>query len=421
MIRKIRWKFIRIAMAVLSVTMLVIAVVINLANWVNVRSEIQETLAVLAESWGKGNVVPEKRGRTRRMQSTLEESRYFMVYCTRDGEYIIRDASRISEKTEEELQAIVLPAMASGRNSGRAGDYQYLVRWEDSGRGIAVFLNCETKFDALRRLALLSAIACADGIGIAWLLVFLFSGRAIRPLIRNAEEQKRFITDAGHELKTPLAVIAANMDALELETEKNEWIDSTREQLGKMKKLVSELTFLSRLDEEGAALTSAEIDFSALIRSEAESFQGMAEFQGKSLETEIEEGLTVAGDPEALRKVIGQLCDNALRYAPEGDTIRLTAGRNGRQICLAEENSLAEPMSEETLSRLFDRFYRPDASRSRESGGTGIGLSMIRAVAEKHGGQARAEITKEGRIRFLCILPEKGPHGGPPIKRITRT
>ena len=410
MIRKIRWKFIRIAMAVLSVTIVMIAAVINMANWMNVRTEIQETLTALTENMGRGSGKPEKRGRNRRIQNTMEESRYFTVNCDQTGSFVITDESRIQGQTNEELQAIALPALQSGQNSGRTGDYQYLIRWGDAGKGTAVFLNCETKFDALRRLAILSGIACAGGIGIAWLLVFLFSERAIQPLIRNAEQQKRFITDAGHELKTPLAVISANIDALEIETEKNEWIDNTREQLGKMKKLVSELTYLSRLDEEDAMLMKEEVDFSALIRTETEAFQGMAEFRGRALETEIEDGLVLWGDREALRKLVSQLYDNAMKYSPDGDTIRLSARRNGKMICLSEENSLTEPMSEETLSHLFDRFYRPDASRSRESGGTGIGLSMIRAVTERHGGEVRTEMTKNGGIRFLCVFPEKEHH-----------
>ncbi len=411
MIRKIRWKFIRIAMAVLSVTIVLIAAIINTVNWMNVRTEIRDTLTAIAETTERegGLGLKERRGRPRRIQNTMEESRYFTVECSRRGTFVISETSRISGKTDEELQTIVLPALQSGQDTGRTGDYQYLIRWGDSDRGTAVFLNCETKIEAIRRLAVLSGIACAGGIAMAWLLVFLFSERAIRPLIRNAEQQKRFITDAGHELKTPLAVISANMDALEIEPEKREWIDSTREQLGRMKKLVSELTYLSRLDEEDAALMMEEVDFSALIRTETEVFQGMAEFQGKTLETEIEDGLILRGDPEALRKLVSQLCDNALKYSPDGDTIRVSARRSGKAVSLTEENGLTETMGDETLSRLFDRFYRPDASRSRESGGTGIGLSMIRAVAEKHGGKVRAEMTKDGRIRFLCSFPEKGP------------
>jgi signal transduction histidine kinase len=298
-------------------------------------------------------------------------------------------------------------ALESGRETGRVGNYLYLIRKSDeTGAGTAVFLDVETRLDGLHRLLLLSAVTCVGGIGIAWLLVELFSGKAIQPLIRNAVQQKQFITDAGHELKTPLTVISANMDALELKTEPSEWIDSTREQISQMRSLVNDMIYLSRMDEDGAEQIRETVDLSALVREETESFQAMAEFTGKTLETEAEEGLCVRGDPGALRKLVSQLCDNAMKYAPEEDTIRIALKKAGREIRLTEENSLAAPLSDEALSHLFDRFYRPDASRSRESGGYGIGLSMVRAVAEKHGGRAWAERTSEGRIRFVCELPQ---------------
>ena len=285
-----------------------------------------------------------------------------------------------------------------------AGSYLYQIRDEGRGR-TAVFLNCETKMDSLRRLLLISVIACAGGILVAWFLVFLFSKRAIQPLIRNAVQQKQFITDAGHELKTPLTVISANMDALETETEKNEWIDSTREQVSNMRGLVNDMIYLSRLDEDGAALEKESLDLSALLLEESDPFRGMAEFMGKTLEADAGSSLYVRGDRNALGRLVRQLCDNAVKYAPEGDEIRLRLVREGRELRLTEENGLAEPLSEENLSHLFDRFYRPDASRSRESGGYGIGLSMVRAIAEKHDGRIRAELTGNGRIRFVFTLP----------------
>ena len=263
--------------------------------------------------------------------------------------------------------------------------------------------------DGLRRLLLISVLACAGGILAAWLLVFLFSKRAIQPLIRNAVQQKQFITDAGHELKTPLTVISANMDALELNTEKNEWIDSTREQVANMRGLVNDMIYLSRLDEDGALPDKETVDFSALVQDEVKSFQGMADFMGKTLEAEIADALYVQGDRNALARLVRQLCDNAVKYAPEEDVIRVRLGREGREIRLTEENSLTDPLPDEALSHLFDRFYRPDASRSRESGGYGIGLSMVRSIAEKHDGRIRAERTDNGKIRFVCTLPAVSP------------
>ena len=157
----------------------------------------------------------------------------------------------------------------------------------------------------------------------------------------------------------------------------------------------------TRLDD----LEKETVDLSALVREEVKSFQGMAEFMGKVLEAETEDALFVRGDRNALGRLVRQLCDNAVKYAPEGDTIRIRLCREGRDIRLTEENSLASPLTDEALSHLFDRFYRPDASRSRESGGYGIGLSMVRSIAEKHGGRIRAERVGSDKIRFVCQLP----------------
>ena len=413
MIQGIRRKFFLIAAAVLAVAMIALAAVINVSNWINVRGEIRETLAGLSENGGKAGGGPGggmgKKGRSRHMQNAMDESRFFTVRVTGEDSFLITDSSRVPEADTEQLEPVVRAALSSGNSSGFSGDYAYLVREGRDGEKNVVFLNCETRMDGLRRLLLISAVACAGGICLSCLLVALFSGKAVQPLIRNAVLQKQFITDAGHELKTPLTVISANMDALELKAEPNEWISSTRDQLARMNSLVSNMIYLSRMDEDGAKLDLEPVDLTALLRQETEPYQGMEDFMGKAVSADAEEGLTVQGDREALRRLVSQLCGNAVKYAPEGDTIRFRLFRSGREICLIEENALAEPLPEGALNHLFDRFYRPDRSRSRESGGFGIGLSMARAVAEKHGGKIRAEITPEGKIRFICTLPAARP------------
>ena len=416
MIQEIRRKFIRIAVAVLSAAMIALAVIINVSNWIEVRGEIRETLTGLAQSAGSGGRMengPGKKGRDRHMQNTLDESRYFLARLSGNGEFSIVDASRASGESEEEMAEMVRTALDSGKNTGMTGHYMYLIT-EDRGKDTAVFLNIETRLDALNRLLLLSGVACAGGIAASWLLVVLCSKKAIQPLIRNAVQQKQFITDAGHELKTPLTVISANMDVLELNTAPNEWIDNTRKQLAGMSGLINNMIFLSRMDEDGAVLNREPVDLSALVRQEAEPFQAMADFMGKTFEAAVKDGIVLQGDRQALRRMVNQLCDNAMKYSPEEDTIRLHLDASGREIRLTEENSLKEPLSKEAVSHLFDRFYRPDASRSRDSGGYGIGLSMVRAVAEKHGGKAGAETKETGRICFTVCFP-RGRSSAPAV------
>ena len=417
MIRSIRRRFIRIALAVLALAMVLLALVINAANWVNVRAELTEALGYLSQNGGMfrrsaGGMTrrdaPGMNRRFRGLENRLEESRFFSVMLTENDQLILNDATRETEHSSEELAAIARRALASGRTGGFAQDYLFRVTETGSGRRIAVFLNCETRLDSVRRLALISAAACVAGVLLAWLLVALFSRRAIRPLIENAVRQKQFITDAGHELKTPLTVISANMDVLALEDGENEWVRSTQKQVSNMRGLVNELIYLSRLDEEDVRLQKREFDLSAALAETAEPFVGMAEFAGKTLEVRAGDGIRMTGDEAALRRLISVLCDNAVKYAPEGDTIALTLEGDGRRIALVAENGLKAPLSDEALKHLFDRFYRADASRSRQSGGYGIGLSVARAIAEVHGGGIRARQTDGGRLRFVVSLPANG-------------
>ena len=412
MIRAIRRRFMRIAISVLALAMVLVAVIINGANWVNVRSELYETLGFLEEmqaqkgAMGPGprGDLPTRRGNpSRHLRNMANESRFFSVTVGDDGSCALGDTTHVSEEDADSLVELATRALAGGRTSGFWGDYLFRVNGQ-SGERVALFLNCETKLTRVRLLALISAVACAGCVLLAWLLVGLFSSRAIRPLVESAIQQKQFITDAGHELKTPLTVISANMDVLTLETGENEWIRSTQKQVANLRGLVGELIYLSRLDEEDAKLQKTEVDLSKLVAESAEPFVGMAEFAGKTLNVDVEDGVHMTGDGAMLGRLVSILCDNAVKYAPEGDTIAVILARSRKGIMLITDNAVLQPMSDETLRHLFDRFYRADASRSRESGGYGIGLSVARAIAEKHGGSIRVRQTPEGRVRFECLL-----------------
>ncbi len=402
MIRGIRRRFIRIALSVLALAMALVVLVINTANWINVRAELYETMRVLSEGGGKYGM--KGGGRSRHMRNMLEESRFFVVGQDASGEWVLQGASRVADMDGEELERVVSNALASGSETGFSGEYLYSVR-RQRGNAVAVFLNCETKLTRVRQLAMISALACGTCILLAWLLVALFSRRAIKPLVESAVRQKQFITDAGHELKTPLAVISANMDVLTLESGENEWVRSTKGQVANMRALVSELIYLSRLDEEEAKLTREELDLSKLVAEAAEPFIAMAEFSGKEMAMDVEDGIRILGDGASLARLVSILCDNAVKYAPDGDHIALRLKKERKGIELSVENRLTRPMDAEVLAHLFDRFFRADASRSRQSGGYGIGLSIARAVAEKHGGSMYAEQREGGtKIRFVCKL-----------------
>lgn len=406
MIQKIRRRFIQIAVVVLAVAMALVAGVINLANWVNVRQELSETLQALCQDSERSmeRNMGGKGPRSRSLSNRVNEARYFSVYIEEDGALRIMNRARALEYTASELEAIAEGALAAG-DSGFFGDYLYQVEARGDGSRIAVFLNCETRLNATRNLALISAAAWMGGLLLAWLLVARFSGRAIRPMVENAIQQKQFITDAGHELKTPLTVISANMDVLALETGENEWIRSTQKQVSGMRGLVNELIYLSRLDEEDSRLNRTTLDAGQLLTEAAEPFIGMAEFSDKTVHLEVSGNCRIQGDEAAIRRLFSVLCDNAVKYAPEGDAIEILLTGDARRVTLQVENGLKALLEAEALRHLFDRFYRADASRSRQTGGYGLGLSIARAIVEKHSGDIEVCQTEEGRLRFTVVLP----------------
>ena len=427
MMKQIRQRFIRIAILALTLAMLLVAGVINAVHLVNTSAELKETLNYIVENdntnaqkkQGKFDgdkkdskatadsvQKSEHKGGNRHMDTKVEESRYFIAIENSDGELFLGEGSKESEYSQEELLAIAQDVFSSDAASGRTENYLYQVTDKDDGSRVAVFLNYESKKEEVLALALISLGACVVGILLSLLLVSLLSKKAIKPMMDNIERQKQFITDAGHELKTPLTAISANMDVLSMDIGPNEWVQGTQKQVANMRKLVNELVYLSRMDEEDSALERREFDLSNAVQEVAEPFVGMAEFNGKNLIVDVEDDLTYCGDEAAIRRLISILCENAVKYAPEDTDIKVSLSRSGKNIILETQNAMKEPLSEEALTRLFDRFYRGDESRSKEeTGGFGIGLSVARAITEKHDGTIKAQRTDDDKLRIISTLP----------------
>ena len=408
MIRKLQKRFIRIAMAALTVAMVLVTAVVNLANWISVRQEMEETLSFLLE-----NEVMDSRGgglrmmgKTKHVRNLVSESNWFSVYfdeaCTQKGMNLLN----MAETDAQVASGLAARALESGKESGFLQDYLYRISETASGGRMILFLNCETKISSVRMLAMISLAACLAGIGLAWLFVTLASRRVVEPTIRNMEQQKQFITNASHELKTPLTVISTNMELLAMESPGNTWIRSTQKQTAQMRHLVDELVYLSRMEEENAPIRVEALDLAALARETAEPFQAMAEFQGRELRIEAPGPVPVQGDRAAVQRLISTLCDNAVKYAAGESPIEISVRPDGRNAVLAVKNETEMPLSPEQCRQLFRRFYRAEESRSKEKkSGFGIGLAIASAIAEKHGGAISAAMEGEKVICFTCVLP----------------
>ena len=343
---------------------------------------------------------------SRHVRNMVSESSWFSGILTEDGGVNAILMDRMENLSEDDAKDLIREAAAQGKTEGMIKDYLYRVRETRSGNQEVVMLSCETRLTAVRTIILISAIACAGGILLAWALVTLFSRKAIGPVIRNIEQQKQFITDASHELKTPLTVIATNMELLQMETEDNPWVRSTLKQTATLRKLVDELVYLSRMEEERPVLEIETLDPGKLLEETAEPFVAMAEYSGRDMTVNAEKDLRMSGDRASIQRLMSTLCDNAVKYASEGP-IRAEIRGEGKNIVLEVSNPVEEPLSKQQCEQLFDRFYRLDKSRNKEKkSGFGIGLAIAAAIAEKHGGRISAAMDGN-RLVFTCILPKE--------------
>ena len=241
-------------------------------------------------------------------------------------------------------------------------------------------------------------LICLVAVGV---LVAVFSKRVTEPFVRNIEQQKRFITDAGHELKTPITAISASADVLDMEIPGNEWVENIRRQSERLSGLVNELVMLSRLSEEQPFRERAEFSLSDTAWEIAEAFGMTAHAAGKRLEQDIDDNVSVVGDMGAFQKLTSILLDNALKYSDAGSVITLRVKRAGRHAELSVENRCTGIDSSE-LPHFFERFYRSD--RSRSSPGSGLGLAAAKEIAEAHGGRISARTADGDHVIFKVTV-----------------
>ncbi len=278
---------------------------------------------------------------------------------------------------------------------------------EAKGRTVVVldtFLQRQTAFTVLK-ISVLSGVACA---AIVFCLLVVLSGKAIRPFQENIEKQRRFITDASHELKTPLTILSANTDVMEIMSGPSEWTQSNKKQLTRMNRLINSLVELSKMEEEVETAEWSVFSLSLMVREAVEAFEPFAQTQGKTIDANVQENVAMRGAEDSVYRLVTVLMDNAVRHALPNSAISVRLWRQRRHIHLSLSN-LADPMDQSELPRLFDRFYRADPARFAQTGGHGIGLSTAQAIVLRHkGGIKASQDAGDGRITFSVWLPVDG-------------
>ncbi|MBQ9902920.1 MAG: HAMP domain-containing histidine kinase [Clostridia bacterium] len=415
MIKKLRHKFIAISVLSVFLVLLVIMGVINILNYSRVARDSDAVLNVLAENNGefpKWNSF--KRGNRSRdwlfdelspelSPELAYESRYFTVRLSCEGNVTSVDTGRIAAVDTDTAKEYAEKLWESSRTSGFVSNYRYLKK-DDGGDTVILFLDCRSRISSFRSFLLYSIFVSLGGMVAVAVLVLLLSKMVMKPVQESYEKQKSFITDAGHEIKTPLTIIDADATILEMDCgEDNEWIRDIRAQVSRLTSLTKDLIYLSRMEEEKPRMQYIDFPLSDVITETAQSFQSLAKVQEKTFTVEVEPMLSICGDEKAITQLVSILLDNALKYSDERGRISLKAYSKGRNVCIEVYNT-AEHVDTTGLGRLFDRFYRADKSRNSQTGGYGIGLSIAKAVAEAHKGRIAASSADGKSLTVTAVL-----------------
>ena len=407
--RRLRRKFILVAMGAVTAVLTLIIAGINIVNYSHVCKMADARLGYILAGkdgidWGDEPKDDPANGkdagdgqagvRFRHFEGMTAESlfdtRYFTVSIA-GGQVTDVNTARIAAVGTKRAARIAAGLYSKGWTSGFSGNYRYTTTTQGD-KTAYVFVDCTRELSSSHSFLSASvAISC-----IGWLavlaIVMVASGAVIRPMVESYSKQKRFITDASYEIKTPLAVIDAANEVQEIESGESEWTQSIHEQVARLTALTERLVFLARMGEGSAGFTMTSIDLSETVDKAAAPFESVAVSRGKRLSMSIASGVRAHADAAAVAQVVELLLDNATRYASEGSVIELSLraasrGQGKGATELVVSNAVDE-LPEGDLDRLFDRFYRADVSRSSKTGGSGVGLSVVRAIAEAHGGSA---------------------------------
>ena len=411
MFRRLKIRFILLASAAIVCILLTMIAVLNSVRFLQTNGEIQAVLNILSANNGDFPSVEETAESLQNDRITIDtiyQYRYFSVVYNEDKTLYSSNLDHLSNLSKEQALSYANKVIKNSRSSGvfKVGSqfYSYQITQDSkTKRYLLVVLDSTNYLESRNDFFWLSIQLCFYSFIFFVLVVSGFSNFAIRPYIKNYENQKRFITNAGHELKTPLAIISANTELQELMTGENEWTESTKDQVKRLSNLINQMVVLARLEEQ-PDVTLVDVNFSEVVKKVAGNFKSVIEKAGKKYEIKLQEDIHVKATEDELYELVSILIDNACKYCDEDGQIfvTLTKAKRGKRARLTVANSYADGKNVD-YSRFFDRFYREDESHNQKQPGYGIGLSMAESLVRIFKGRIWVSY-KKGLIGFTVLL-----------------
>lgn len=423
MIRQLKKRVILITMGVVIFVLFLLMGSINIANYVQKDKKAEQVLNVLLENEGhfptEGKLAAEEKRLAENVDRPVEmppekteerkgftpetpyEIRFFSVELGENGELIKANTGKIAAISTEDAVEMAADLWEEGKTKGYCGRYKFASKTTKEGE-LYQFLDCTRDLDSVKEFLQNSLLVSLLGLAAVFALVLCLSGKIVHPIVESYEKQKTFITNAGHEIKTPLAVIDSCIDVLELEQGENKWTDGVRTQVERLNTLTQDLVALARMEEAAAKTEKEEFSFSEMAEDTMEAFELLAQNRKLAFHLIVQPGVTYYGNRRMLQQLCSILADNAVKYADEQGRIQFTLAQKGKKIQLVCENT-AEGLTKGNHKEMLERFYRGDASRSSEKPGYGIGLSMAQSIVAAHGGRIEVK-SPDGKKLVVTVL-----------------
>lgn len=417
MIKSLQIKLIAVSMCSLFIVLALIAGTINFINYSTIRSNADNILQILSENNGLFPP-PDRFGKNGKNSLSREipfESRYFTVSTDNSGNILEINTDFTITVDETAAKEYVSDVILSGKKSGFYENFRYTVA-ESDDKTLYIFLDCGRELERFEDFLITSVVVSLIGLIAVFILMLMISSYVVRPISKGYENQKRFITDAGHELKTPLTIINSDAEILEMDYGQNEWIDDIKLQVSRLTSLTNDLVFLAKMEEKTLPLNYEKINLSELLPEAVSSFEAPSRLQNKNIRYDIEKDIFIKADKKSILQLINLLMDNAVKYSPPQSTVTVrlkiqnsskftgSLSPHKKKVRLSVYNETVHEL-DSNISDIFERFYRMDKSRNSETGGHGIGLSVAKAISEAHGGSISAATSDGHSIEVFVKLP----------------
>ncbi len=395
MLRKLQRKFVLLTTLISSIVLLFIGMAINIINYSAMLSYSDQVLELLVHD---GLLITEEKSHPILPKEFAFTTRFFVVHTDSENKVEVIDTKNISSISANDATSYIQILASKGESIGIIDNFRF-QKVENPVGYTYIFLDIEKDIMNFEKYVISSVLIVGLAIVFIFILSCLLSKKAVSPIVKSYEKQKRFITDVSHEFKTPLSIIKADCEVLELDYGEGEWTESIKSQTTRLNLLVEDLISLTRLEESGVTMPKETFTLSNVVNDTLAEFSSRIQKEGIALDSEIKSNLVYLGNEKYIQKLLCLLIENAIKYSAGYMKVELFTLGNKKVLCI--ENS-CNSIKVGKYNHWFERFYREDQSRNSEIKGFGIGLSIAKSICDQHGAKIQAE-SKTGKEIVISV------------------